>query len=86
MCKILPGLSCDALDVSSEKMALLAVEHYLLIGLYTFALFLATANIWRILIKQRRYKTLPLLVFYICAFISVALRWIYTILIFTSFH
>ena len=67
-------------------MALFAAEHYLLIGLYTFALALATVNIWRILVKQRRYKTLPLLAFYICAFIAIALRWIYTIVVYTDFN
>ena len=55
------------------------VEHYILIGLYTFLLVLVIVNIWTILIKQRRYKTLPLLAFYIFAFSTISLRLLYTI-------
>ena len=60
-------------------MKIYASEHYLLIGLNVFLFFLVLLNIWQILVKQRRYKTLPLLFFYIFAFIAIALRLIYHI-------
>ena len=42
-------------------------------------LALAIYNSWQILYKQRRYKTLPLLFFYIYALITLVLRLIYSI-------
>ena len=60
-------------------MKIYASEHYLLIGLNFFLFFLVLLNIWQILIKQRRYKTLPLLFFYIFAFIAIACRLVYHI-------
>ena len=60
------------------------MEHYILIGLYTFLFILAIVNIWNILIKQKRYKTLPLLGFYIFATLSIVFRIIYVILVWSS--
>ena len=57
-----------------------AVEHYLLLGLYAFLMSMVLVNIWTILIKQRRYKTVPLCAFYIFAFIAIGCRFIYTII------
>ena len=83
---ILPGLTrekANECQISDAQYISYAVEHYLLIGLYTFLLILVVANIWRILIKQGRYKTLPLLAFYIFSFLAIALRLIYIISAFT---
>ena len=49
-------------------------EHYILIGLYTFLFILTIVNILKILIRQRRYKTLPLLAFYVFTFLSIGFR------------
>ena len=57
-----------------------AVERYTLIGLYTFLLVLVIVNIWTILIKQKRCKTLPLVAFYIFAFLAIAFRLIYILI------
>ena len=79
MCKILPNLSCDRFDVSTTKVVLYSIEHFILIGLNILLLSLAIYNIWTILIKQKKYKTWPLLFFYIFTFITVALRIIWLI-------
>ena len=42
-------------------------------------LYLTSSNIWKVIIKQKKYKTLPLLNFYIFAFLTVSLRLIYII-------
>ena len=77
MCTILPNLSCDWFEVTKAKVVIYAIEHYILIGLYIFLLGLAIFNIWTILIKQRRYKTWPLLFFYIFAYIAISFRLIW---------
>ena len=77
MCTILPNLSCDWFEVSKTKVVIYAIEHYILIGLYIFLLGLAVFNIWTILIKQRRYKTWPLLFFYVFAFMAILFRLIW---------
>ena len=77
MSTILPNLSCDWFDVSTTKYVIYAIEHYILIGLYTFLLGLAVFNIWTILIKQRRYKTWPLTFFYVFAFLAIFFRLIW---------
>ena len=58
----------------------------MLIGLYATSLILVVANIWTILIKQRRYKTLLLLAFYIFAFFSIACRLIYILIDWTDYY
>lgn len=50
---ILPGyeeFSQEALENDAE-VRILAVEHYILIGLYIFLLILALVNVYKILIK-----------------------------------
>ena len=84
MCTILPYLNCDWFGVSTTKVVIYAIEHYILIGLYIFLLGLAISNIWTILIKQRRYKTCPLLFFYIFTFMAIAFRLTYIIFEFSS--
>ena len=46
----------------------------MLVAVYSFLIVLALVNIWQILIKQGKYKTLPLLFFYIYSIIAIALR------------
>ena len=62
------------------------VDQYCLIGLYTFLLILSSINIWTILIRQKRYKTLPLLVFYIFTFFGIALRLVFVIIQHTHYY
>ena len=57
-----------------------AVEHYLLLGLYALLMVQVLVNTWTILMKQRRYKTVPLCAFYIFAFIAIGSRFIYIII------
>ena len=74
---ILPGFergSFEEYGWSDAQFVTYVVCFYMLIGLYMFLLVLAIVNIWTILIKQRRYKTLPLLAFYIFAVLSIAFR------------
>ena len=68
-------------DYSKALIAFYATEHYILLGLYLFGIVLVTLNAWNILIKQGRYRTLPLLAFYIFAFLSLAIRTVYLILV-----
>ena len=56
------------------------MEHYILIVLYTFLLVLTIVNIWKILIRQRRYKTLPLLAFYFFTLLTISFRLIYIVM------
>ena len=88
MGEILPGLSRESAEeygFSGSQFVIYAIEHYILIGLYSFLLVLALVNIWTILIKQGRYKTLPLLFFYIFAFLSIFLRLILIIMAWSKF-
>ena len=66
-------------DYSKALIAFYATEHYILLGLYLFGIVLVTLNAWNILIKQGRYRTLPLLAFYIYAFLSLTVRTVYLI-------
>ena len=59
---------------------LYAVEHYLLLGLYAFLMLMVLVNTWTILIKQGKYKTVPLCAFYIFAFIAIGCRFVYIII------
>ena len=51
-----------------------ATEVYLAILLEAGLIILVTVNIWRILIKQGKWRTIPLLFLYIFAFITVTFR------------
>ena len=83
MVSILPGLSRESSEFTLTQFTIYAVEHYFLIGLYAFAFVLTIVNIWIILIKQKRYKTMPLSAFYIFSFITILLTLI-NIIIFWS--
>ena len=89
---ILPGFSTseEVSMMSSGQVITYAVEHYILIGLYIFLLFLVMMNFWNIIIQQQKYKSLPLLAFYIFAFIAIFLRlnvliWYYLTNVITEF-
>ena len=56
-----------------------AVEHYILIGVYTFLLVLVLVNFWNIIIRQKRYKSWPLMAFYIFAFLAILFRLVVSI-------
>ena len=71
---ILPGYAELQEETSLAQANLLVVENYLLIGVYAFIILLALTNIWKILIRQKKYKTLPLSFFYLFTFIAVTLR------------
>ena len=73
--EILPGFSTSIVsNMSPAQVKIYAAVTYLLIGLYTYLFVLVTMNGWNILIRQKRYKTLPLLAFYIFAFITISFR------------
>ena len=63
-------------------MIVFAIEHYILIGLYAFLFALVNINVFQIIIRQRRYKTWPLLAFYIFAYIAITFRLIVMIWMF----
>ena len=85
MKNILPGFSSSKYStMDSEELVIYAVEHYLLILLYTLLFVLVNMNIWSILIKQSKYQNLPLTVFYVFAFMTILFRLIYLIFCFTS--
>ena len=50
---------------------------YLLIGIYGTLVLLALRNIWVIILRQKEYKNLPILMFYMFALVAVVLRTIY---------
>jgi hypothetical protein len=57
----------------TEKWVYL-IEHILVIILFTSLLVLIIANIFQIIIGQKKWKTTPLLLFYALAFISIICR------------
>ena len=63
-------------------MIVFAIEHYILIGVYAFLFALVNINVFQIIIRQRRYKTWPLLAFYIFAYIAITFRLIVMIWMF----
>ena len=48
--------------------------HWITIILFAGLIVLVVANIWQILIKQGRWKTPPLLLFYTMTFMAIVLR------------
>ena len=86
MGSILPGVTrekAESIGITRGQYDIIVVEHYMLIGLYTLLFALVIVNIWTILVKQRRYKTLPLFAFYIFTFFAITLRLIYLIMAFS---
>ena len=84
--QILPGFAAHGGKsfLSSNQLIIYAVEHYILIGLYTYLLVLVLMNFWNIIIRQKKYKSLPLLTFYIFASIAISFRLIILVLFYTN--
>ena len=60
--------------MSRPKWITLACMQYLLVALYTSLNIIMALNVCQILFKQKRYRTLPLLFFYIFASFALSLR------------
>ena len=70
-----PWLSCPTFTEFNEtEYRIYASLHYFVTFVYLLLLILVVANIWKIIIKQERWKTLPLLCFYVFAFIAISAR------------
>ena len=67
--------------MTETEFHIFASEVYLTILLEAGLIILVTVNIWRILIKQGKWRTIPLLFLYIFAFITVTFREINLIVI-----
>ena len=63
---ILPGYDEVSSQMSDTQFSVYMSIHWFLILFYAVLIMITIANIWQILIKQDRWKTLPLLVFYLC--------------------
>ena len=82
MVSILPGFSENSEDYFGDETQVIiyAVERYILIGLYSLLLVLLFVNVWCILIKQRRYRNLPFLAFYVFSFLAISTRLAYILI------
>ena len=74
----LPGLTHDQMIESrgwsqAELVSFLSAL-YLLIGVYGILIMIALRNILVVIVKQKEYKNLPILMFYLFALIAVTLR------------
>ena len=72
MGNILPNF--DSSSFTESEVITYAIFSYLLIGLYFALLVLDLVNIRMILIKQKEYKNLPILFFYLFTTIAICLR------------
>ena len=75
---LLPGyFEAYTIDWSiGEKIAYVCLD-YLVIGLFIALLALNLHNIWSIVVGQREYKNLPILLFYVFALIAILLRMVW---------
>ena len=72
---ILPGFDQSVKPyMTSTQYGVFVTVHLLLILFYAILTVFVGKNIWYILVKQGRWRTFPLLVFYIFVFIAVVLR------------
>lgn len=86
MAAALPGFaSVSPYFESQAQMVTYLCLHYLTILVYASVFALTCNNVWRILIKQREYKNLPILFFYVFALIAVPLRMLALIFEFSQF-
>ena len=81
---ILPGFTAEHSHMDPTQVKIYATEHYLLIGLFMFLLGLDLLNIYRIILKQGKWRTGLLLFFYIFSFISIVLRLVYLIVMWSD--
>ena len=83
--EILPGFSKNVRGyMNSLEVTIFALEHYLLIVIYSLLFVLVNYNFYTILIRQRKYKTWPLLAFYVFAYMAITFRLIDLIWLFIS--
>ena len=72
---ILPGFDKNVKPNMDETQYRVFMSwHWLLILLFGALIIMTVANIWQILVKQERWRTSPLLFFYIFVFLAVLLR------------
>ena len=71
---ILPGLEHLKEELTPTQYRSLVSVRLLLILLYLTLLTLCIVNIWLILILNKKYKTKPMLLFYIFAFLAIVFR------------
>ena len=85
MSEIFPGIEKlnTEYDFTETQFKIFFTEHLILTLLYAALFILVSVNIWIILVRQGKWRTLPLLLFYVMAFIAISTRliaciWIYT--------
>ena len=71
---IFPFISNQKDEMSRTQYIMVIIVYYISILIYVAAFFLTILNIWQILIKQEKWKTMPLLVFYIYSFMAISIR------------
>ena len=71
---ILPGFDTLKEYYSPTKYWGYTVLHWFVLLLYTALTVLVTVNIYKYIIKDKKWKIIPLLFFYILAFISITFR------------
>ena len=73
---LLPGIEnfSEFYHYSDEQFNCLVSMQYIVILLYSFLLVLCLVNFWKILIRQGKWRTLPLLFFYIMSVIAISFR------------
>ena len=67
----------DWMPLTDSEKAMIATCQYMVTLLILLSLFWLLRNAWVILIKNRKYTVLPLLTFYVLAFLLIVFR-IYT--------
>ena len=67
---------------SETQMSILVVAIYATIAIFLFQLSFSCYNVWKFLICQKKYKTTPLLAFYVFVGILSTNRLIWTIMYF----
>lgn len=82
---ILPGLSKQLKsELTPAEYWIFVCENWLLILISSFTTLLVFANFWQIIVKQRRWQSAPLLLFYGLAIISTVLRVIVNVMVFQT--
>ena len=76
----LPGLDEDwlrTLGWTQSQLIIYILTDYFVIAIYTLLSILALRNVLMIILRQREYKNLPILVFYAFALIAINLRLVF---------
>ena len=56
---------------SKDQMTFLLIEHSIDTVLYGFLCVLVLINFWKIIVKQGKWRTLPLLLFYVLSLLAI---------------